>query len=155
MFVIFMSVVYPEYIIDESVYNVLWNMPFESSVYFRNPAKLSKETIDDISYYWSDDVDYFKIVIDEYTDNIFNGYEGVFNKNDYDTNLLKSSLYNLTIQEKTHDHVILNYKNKISFTLSKVNFNYISNISENTKKLNDLIKKNYLDGIHYRISTID
>ena len=161
-----MVIVYPNYIIDQKVYNELWSIDDGTGGFYGDDVDLKKRTdsinkaINNMSYYWSEDVDYFKLVIDEYTGN---SYEGVFNKNDYNIRGYQSGnnisciyqvLQNLTIQEKTEEHIILNYENKL-FTLSKINFDYITKLSENTKKLNDLIKEKYETSIYHRKKNLE
>ncbi len=153
-----MSFVYPEYIIAENEFYLLWSIDDNSWGFYGYDANLTKMNanncnIKNMYFYWSYSHDYFKIVIDD--------YEGVFSKkknniyeysyhskfNDTDEYLFEKIFKTVVVKEQNDEQIVLNFEDKIDFKLHKINLKYISNVCENTKKLNDLIKKNYEEGV--------
>ena len=161
-----MSVVYPEYIIVENEFFRLWSIDDGSWGFNGYSCELTKmyfhknSNIKNIFYYWSHNHEYFKLIIDN--------YEGVFSKKDHINNphsphthyndikeVFELILKDLTVKEKNDENIILTYNDKINFILYKVNMNYITKISENTKNMNELIKKNYEEGIESRLEILN
>lgn len=157
-----MSLTYPEYLISEAEFYLLWSINDNSWGFYGYNAELTKislsnKNISNINYYWSDKHDYFKIVIGD--------YEGVFNKNNFQIyqhsthtmipfdntkQLFDNVIKQAKITCQTDKYIMLTYNDQIQFKLNKVDLDYVSNVELNTKELNKLINENYIQGIKSR-----
>lgn len=154
-----MSLFYPEYLIPEVEFYLLWSINDNSWGYYGYNAELTKKqptnkNIPNINYYWSGKYDYFKIVVGD--------YEGVFNKNNfpiyqksthtmipYDNTkeLFDNVINGVKITCQTDKYIVLTYNDSIQFKLNKVDLDYVGNIDSYTKQFNELVKENYIQGI--------